>query len=361
MKFTVNTNEFKTAIEKVITTTTNKAIPTLENIHVTITNNNCRLHATDLTTTIISNIKADAIETIDFILGDVKNVSKALKFFNEHETVFNIDDNILVISCGNKKINQKVKIETVNDEIFPCIIDVISDKTYTYNINSLKKRFNLVNYAVMKNDSKPVLTGIHFNGNDMVTVDGFRLAVNSDDLFTIDKPITIPETALKTAINVLDGDININIDNKYIFISDTNTTAIIRLLDGEFHNYKNSIPTNTNFVDVDVKDFTDALKYLKTFITEKNKAPIQWFGNELKLKTAQGIYEVSINTANTTPDVIGFNCNYMLEALTQFADVASISIEKKFQPILIKQDNNTALVLPVSIKDEVNFKAKESA
>ena len=363
MKFTVNTNEFKVAIEKVIKATTkNPALKVLENIHITANNNVCRLHATDLITTIVSNIPTVSSESIDFILDDVKNLCKAIKFFKEYEIAFNIDENKLTMSCGDKKISQNIKIETEKDNIFPCINEAISNKKYTYNVSDLKKRVNLINYAVAKSDNRPIFQGIHFNENDMVAIDGFKLAVNSNDSLNIDTPITVPETALKIAVDVLCGDIKITTDSKYISIKDDNTSVIIRLLDGVFHDYKKTIPTNTNFVDVDVKNFTEALKYLKTFIDEKTKAPIQWLGNELRLKTAKGMYEVSINTVNTTDDVIGFNCSYMLDGLSQFKDNASISLGKKNSPMLIKNDNNIALVLPVHIKEDIScFKTEESA
>ncbi len=362
MKFTVNTNEFKTAMGKVIKATIKGNIPTLENIHVTTSNSICRLHATNLTTTIISSVPTNTTETIDFILDDVKNVCKAMKFFKEYEIAFNIDENKLTMSCGDKKISQNIKIETEKDNVFPCINEVISDKEYTYNVNDLKKRVNLINYAVSKSDNRPIFQGIHFNNNDMVAIDGFKLAVNSNDVLNIDTPITVPESALKTAVDVLCGDIKITTDNKYISIKDENTSVIIRLLDGEFHDYKKTIPTNTNFMDVNVKNFTEALKYLKTFISEKTKAPIQWLGNELRLKTIKGMYEVSINTVNTTGEVIAFNCDYMIDALNQFDGIANISIGDKGRNILIQQENNTALILPVSMKTVVNcFKDKESA
>lgn len=118
---------------------------------------------------------------------------------------------------------------------------------------------------------KPIFQGIHFNNNDMVAIDGFKLAINSNDALNIDTPITVPESALKIAVDVLQGDIKITTDGKYISIKDDNTSVIIRLLGGEYHDYKRSIPTVNNFVDVDIKNFMEALKYLKTFISEKQK------------------------------------------------------------------------------------------
>ncbi len=73
------------------------------------------------------------------------------------------------------------------------------------------------------------------------------------------------------------------------------------------------------------------------------------------------MYEVSINTVNTTGEVIGFNCDYMIDGLSQFHDTASISVNKN-SPMLIQQGDNVALVLPVALKPGVNcFKDKESA
>ena len=71
------------------------------------------------------------------------------------------------MACGDKKISQNIKIETENDNIFPCINEAISNKEYTYNVSDLKKRVNLINYAVTKSDNRPIFQGIHFNGNDM--------------------------------------------------------------------------------------------------------------------------------------------------------------------------------------------------
>lgn len=364
MNFTVSTNDFKVAINKVV-----KVIPTkssleiLENVHIIIKDNMCTLHTTDLTTTIVSKIPTNKMETgtINFILGDVKNIQKAMNFFKSDYVKFSIDGNVLTIICGNKKISKNIEIEAEEVNTFPCLPEIISNREYTYNAEDLKRRFNLVKYAIAKNGNNPILQGVHFNNNDMVTLDGCRMSINKDVSLSIDTPITILAEPLKIATDILKGCIKINTDSNYISITDENTTVFIRLLDGEFFNYKNAIPSEINCTETNIKDFTEAIKYLKTFISGKNRTAIQWFENELKLKTEKGMFEVSIKGTNQINDVIGFDCNLMVDALSQFEGEAEIYLNKKTSPILIKQKDNIALIMPTTIKEENNlFKIKKS-
>lgn len=353
MKFTVNTNDFKTAMEKVIKAVPKKsALSIIQSVHVTIDNNTCRFYATDLETTIISNIKAetDATETISFILDNISNIHKALKFFKNSEITFDIDNSLLVISCGDKKINQRINIEDIKN--FPDSPIVNNDIQFNYNIKELKKRFDLIKYATAKIDSRPIFQGIHFNGSDMVAMDGFVLAVNTDEKLNISTPVTVPETALKIITDILKNDISININDKYILISDDNTTVISRLLSGAYHNYKQNLPSVNieNNAKFNVNNVRDALKYLKTFITEKEKEPIKLHNNELKLKNKSGAYEVNIDIKNTFEDVVGFNCGYMFNALSQFENDVDVILSNR-SPIILRQNNNLALVMPVNIKD----------
>ena len=365
MNFIVSTNDFKVAIDKAVKVIPAKpSLEILGGVNIIVENDTCTLHATDLETTIVSKIPTNKMETgtINFILSDVKNIQKAMKFFKSDYVEFNINENILTIICGNKKISKNIEIETEEVNTFPCLPEIISNKEYTYNSKDLKRRFNLVKYAIAKNDNKPILQGVHFNNNDMVTLDGFRMSINKDVSLSVDTPITIPAESLKIATDILKGCIKINTNSNYISITDENTTVFIKLLDGEFFNYKNIIPPEINRTEINIKDFTEAMKYLKTFISAKNRTAIQWFENELKLKTEKGMFEVSINETSQINDVIGFDCNIMLDALSQFEGEGKIYLNKKTSPILIKQKDNIALIMPIPIKEEANcFKSIKSA
>lgn len=355
MKFIVDTNDFKVAIDKAVKVIpTKSSLETLEGIHIIVKNDTCTLHATDLNTTIVSKIPTNKMETeeINFILGNIKNLQKAIKFFKNDYIKFSIEGSVVTISCGGKKIKQGITIETDEDCVFPIIKEFALKEEYTYDIANLKRRFNLVKYAV-SNEDKPALQGIHFKGNDMVTCDGYKLALNKDNNLDITTPITVTLESLKIATGILNGEIKISNDEKeeYIVISDDDTIIYSRLIKEKFPNYEQFIPEETNCSDINVEDFVQDIKYLKTFTSAKSKTPIQWLGDKLKLKTEKGVYETETNAVSQLDEVIGFKCNYMLDALTQFKNTAKVCLSGKMKPILIKQEEegNMAVIMPCHI------------
>lgn len=365
MKFTINTQDFKVAIDKAVKVIPAKpSLKILGGVNIIVENDTCTLHATDLETTIVSKIPTNKMETgtINFILDDVKNIQKAMKFFKSDNITFSIDDITLTIASGDKKISQNIKIETGENNIFPALNEMVADKKYTYNIDDLKRRFNLIKYAVSKTDIKPILQGIHFNNGDMVACDSWRLAINKDISLNIDTPITILANSLKIATDILQGNIKIETNNKYISISDNNTTVIARLIDGDYIPYKKYIPEEKSSVEMNVENFMENMKYLKTFTSKKSLNAIQWFEDKLKMRTEKGIYETTIDVISNLDAVIGFNCDYMIDALSQFKGKATICLNSRTHPILIKQEENIAIVMPININHEINcFKNEMSA
>jgi DNA polymerase-3 subunit beta len=356
MKFTVNTSDFKSAITKVMKVTPKKSIVSiLENVRVEVVNDRCYLKASNLeqfVTTEIDVYHSDSDGA--FVFMDTKLLVKAMKFYKDFEITFEVlNDNKVKVSCGNKSAEQLIFSGEENYPETP-VLDIANAVEYSYSASKLKERYNLIKYAVSQTDTRPILTGIHFNGNDMVALDGFRLGLNKDTSLNITVPFTMPAQAFNAVDGILEGDITITANHKLLTMKDKNTTFTTRLLDGEYPDYKNFIHNDGESVEVNIKEFNESLKYFKTFNTKEKgcKAiPTVWNNENLSFKNNTGNYESNISVKGEFNFDIGFDMDYMIDGLSQFkSDSVNIRVVSPVAPmVLCDGGDNLALVLPMRI------------
>lgn len=350
--FTVSTFDFVDGIQKCSKAINKKQFEMITNVKMEIENGICIMSGTDLEKRI--DFRFDVVsgnENANVILYNSDNILKAVKFFKDDITSFEIEDEKIIIKCGNKKIEQRV----LDGKEYPEKAELKTEiETTKYNIKDLKKRFNTMNYAVSGDNAKPIMQGIHFNENDMVSCDGYRLALNKDEFLNIENKFTIPFDSLKVACDVLENEIYFTIYSKYVIISDKQTTVTSRLFDGEFIDYKKFFTKGEKEFEVDLKEINSELKYLSTFVNSSNKEPVRLFNGDFEIKTQNGNYSTKVNVNQDTMDSpIGFNIKYFMEGLSQFnTNKVSISHGGNTQPVLITSEddsNNMALVLPVRL------------
>lgn len=357
MNFAIDTYDFKKAMEKAYKAIyKGSVLDVLKNVKLHIEGRHSYILGTNLENFVKVNINIQGTSEItDIIFSDTATLLKAMKFFNDSDILFVVEDDKITLSCRGKTTTQ----ELLKENGVSGIPDVNTEnaKHYEYNISSLKERFNLIKYAASKTDTRPVMTGIHFNRNDMVALDGYRLALSKADNLIVETAFTAPANSIALAIDVLDENITIVVNNKIVQMSDGKVTVTSRLLDGEFFDYKASIPKDGKEIGVNIAEYKDTLKYFKAFKksgqkkTEKQKAA--WFNSKLILigTENQSILE---NVTGSFDAPIGFDLEYMLETMTQFkTDKVNISISSPVSPIVIKNDDSyLVLVLPIRLKPE---------
>jgi len=370
MKITIKTNEFKKAMEKIFKVTSVKTLtPVLENILVTVTGNDLYLTANNLVQYARTKIFADSDGDASFVFSDTKSLLKAMKFFTEPEIVIEyapsekteggavIKAGDVIISCGSKKATQK----TEKAEAFPLFPNLSDNLTnnMAYSNKKLQERFNAIKYAVGKNNVRNVLNGICFKDSDMVASDSRRLALNKDENFAPLTPFIIPPATIDCVKDIIGEELLITTDKKYIRFadgSDADTMVCSRLIDGEYMDYLKPMQERGEIeVEIDIKEYSDSLKYLQTFSDNKSNYEISWYRNTLGFKNCHGYYESSAGVSGGNMDVeIGFNGNFMQEAFSQFKGTVKINIHSIMKPMILtseSDDNNIALVLLLKLKE----------
>ncbi|MBQ9348846.1 MAG: DNA polymerase III subunit beta, partial [Oscillibacter sp.] len=138
-----------------------------------------------------------------------------------------------------------------------------------------------------------------------------------------------------------------------------------RRLEGEFLNYRTSIPRNGPFrLKANTRELMDSIDRVSVVITEKTKAPVRCrFDNGRVLLTARTAFGEAKDLCPIDGDggglEIGFNNRYLLEAL-RFApaDTVRMELNTSISPAVLVpeeewetgQEKFVYMVLPVRLK-----------
>ena len=132
-------------------------------------------------------------------------------------------------------------------------------------------------------DIRAYLNGLFFElTNDTVTVvatDGHRLSIGEikqNNKLDEKKTVILPRKAVIELTKLLNKSskkmAEIHLSDNYFTLVDSNTKIISRLIDGNFPNYKQVMPTDfTNTVVIDRLDFLSSLQQAAIFVEERTK------------------------------------------------------------------------------------------
>lgn len=233
----------------------------------------------------------------------------------------------------------------------------------------LKNMIGQTVFAVATGDNKPILTGelFEFDGDmfRLVGIDGYRLAIRNEKAST-DEVISfvVPAKALREVAALLKEDndkyCTLYTSRKHIIFDIGEYQVVSRLLEGDFHNYKASLPeSSATEVILSTRDFINSLERCSLLINDRMKAPVRcnFSGGEVTLtcSTALGKVQDAFQVDHSGPSVeIGFNCKYLTEALKATeSDKVKLFLNGGISPMKISplQGNSYLfLVLPVRLK-----------
>lgn len=276
------------------------------------------------------------------------------------------NDFVVGISCGLSEF----KIVGIDAEQFPKLPEVNKESSFEIGQGLLRSMLNKVLYAVAVNENKGVHTGVLFTLEDgvleLAALDGFRMALRREKIDS-DKNVSFiaPSSALREIENALKDDdekiIVIDTGSRHIQFIGEDVVIVSRLLDGEFLNYKNSIPTNQSYsLSVNTKEFLESVERVSLLVSDKVKNPIRMIFEDGKiqmlLNTSLGSAKDSCLCEGDSEGLeIGFNHKYMIDAFKAALpdERVVIKLNSALSPcVIVPEDNDSYLfmVLPVRLK-----------
>lgn len=268
LKCKVNTKELQEGLKKLdAIRPNNHRFEVVTSIKIESANNNqIELTSTDLQNYLIITLDAEVITPGKALINNVKNVMKSFKYFKNTYTTIEIKDNDIIIG------NDKKEIKTITNPVedFPKNPQTNIINKYTYNTKDLYNRLNKVKCAIANDDTRPILTGVHFNKEDIVTLDGYKLALNKDNKLNINKPFTVNNSCNKALLKLLDKknekELHIMQCKENIIFEFENIKLISKLLEGDFMRYEDILPSYCKYeVTANTKELKNNMEFLSLY------------------------------------------------------------------------------------------------
>lgn len=275
-------------------------------------------------------------------------------------------NNNVNVKCGKSEFN----FMGISPEDYPemPVVDGMNNIALPQKI--LGSMINQTIFAVADNDMRPIYTGALFDieGEELtlVAVDGYRLAKRSEKLESAKMEncsFVVPGSALAD-IERICGDseelVKISVGAKHISFSIGETVVVSRRLEGEFLNYKKSIPESFKYtVKVDRGEFMSAIDRVALIVSERNTSPVRMSFNDGNIDclciTPIGRAEDVCTCEGSGEGLqIGFNDRYLKDALKAAAkEELNVCLNSASSPCIITaadgSESFTYMILPVRL------------
>lgn len=335
------------AISGVIST--NNPLPILDNFLLEVGANKLTITASDLETTIVTEIEAESKDH-GTIAIPARMLLDTLKSFGSDEPLtFTINEKGYLVEISSSQ--GKYKISGQNGEEFPRIPE--NDGTNSLDIPSdvLLNAISKTLFATGNDDLRPVMSGVYCQLSPenvtFVATDAHRLVryrridakANKEISFIIPKkPLNLLKNTLPTDSTV----VNIEYNDSNAFFTFGGHKVICRLIDGRYPNYEAVIPAdNPNVLEIDREQFLNSIKRVAIF---SNKTT-----HQVKLKISGSEIQISAEDVDFNNEAKEkLTCNY-------HGDDMEIAFNAKFIADMLSNINSEQVKMEMSLPNRAGI------
>lgn len=352
MKFKIGKKDFLKILHRIQGIVEKRnSMPILSNILIDANKNKVHVVSTDLEIFIKDSCRADVEKEGSITVN-------ARKFF---EIIKELPDETITISLGEadkvtvKGGRAKFKIPGLDAKEFPVFPSCEEDKLTAVEPDNLKNMIDKTLFATSTDEVRYNINGVLFEKMDskikMVATDGHRLALiegEAEEIPGFEKGVILPRkgiTEIRKLLEDKDEEIKLGFTNKNITVKKGSTTMNIRLIEGEFPDYNQVIPKDTDKeIIINREELLASLKRVSILSAEKIKG--------VKFTVSKGRLNLSSSTpenGDATEEIdidydgegieIAFNARY-------FMDVLEMLDEEKIRFGLKEQLNPGVLKIP---------------
>lgn len=344
-------------------------IQALEGVLMEAENGYLRISGYNLETGIITQVEADVQESGAIVLS-ARLLGEILRRMPDDAVSVNADADCSVhVQCGPTSFD----IKGYSDEDFPELPCVDEGASLILPQGNLKSMIAQTIFAVSDNESRPIHTGALFETETdtltMVAVDGYRLALRREKLAEQSAAgnisFVVPGAALNEVEKICadsDDTVTVTQGDRHVMFQIGATLLVSRRLEGEFLNYRQTIPTNNAVVlEAECADLQRSIDRASLIINEKLKSPLRCKFEDGSLsitsKTAIGsAFDRCPITGDGGGLEIGFNNRFLMDAVKAApASRVRLELNTSTSPCLIlpskgETDNFLYMVLPVRLR-----------
>lgn len=376
MKFTINRPAFINQLNNVLRAISSKTtIPILTGLKMVVTDHSVILTGSDSDITIESTLDASD-SSYGLSIEEPGAIVLPARFFNE--VIKKLPDKQATIEVFNGlqvRITSGTAEFTINGQDannYPHLPEVESENTVELASDMLREVIDQTRIAVSKQESRPILTGIHVTLNN-----GILTAVATDSHRLAQRKVELPETADRDFDIVLPGasmtelakmiadekdGVKMQItENQALFIFG-NTHFYSRLLEGNYPETSRLIPESSDTrLEITASDLLASIERASLLSHESRNNVVKLSVNpENKIATVSGTSadvgnveeEINADQIVGNPLEISFNPDYMRDALKSFGQTKIlISFTTALRPFTLvpteEKANFVQLITPV--------------
>ncbi|MFK7900794.1 MAG: DNA polymerase III subunit beta [Cyclobacteriaceae bacterium] len=332
--------------------TSNPVVPILENFLFEINDGVLKVTASDLQTSMITEIGVEAKENGSIAIP-AKILIDTLKNLPEQPVTFSIEEETYSVELSSENGRYKLSGENATD--FPRVPTVDDGAVLDIPSDLLAKAIGNTIFATSADELRPAMSGVYISINDtnttFVATDGHRLVryrrvdIASDTHNTVllpRKALTLLKNALPTSDNTV---VKFEFTPSNAYFSFQNVQMICRLIDERFPDYENVIPQdNTKKLTIDRHEMISSLKRIAIYANKTtHQIRMKITGSDLVISAEDLDFSNEANERLTCEfegeDIeIGFNGKFMLEMLNNIT-TPKIVME-------LSEPNRAGLILP---------------
>lgn len=377
MNFTINRSAFISQLNNVLRAISSKTtIPILTGLKMVVNEDNIVLTSSNSDITIESVISANDANN-DLTIEDTGAIVLPARFFSD--IVKKLPDKKVTIEVTSgfqadiTSGSAKFQINGQDAENFPHLPEIETNKSVTLPNDILKEVIRQTVIAVSKQESRPILAGVHMTLKDgvltAVATDSHRLAQRKVVLENIDNGIDfdviIPGKSMEELSGMISDvheDVQMQVTENQVLFIFGNTHFYSRLLEGNYPETSQLIPqTADTTVELEAGTFLSSIERASLLSHESRNDVVK-----LSLKPSENLVRIS----GDSPDIgtveeevvtsaldgndleISFNPNYMKDALRSFGQATiKISFTSPLRPFTLvpteDQENFVHLITPV--------------
>lgn len=357
MKFIVSSSALLKQLSSINgVVTNNPVVPILENFLFEINNSTLTITASDLETSMITELPVEAKEN-GRIAAPARILLETLKNLPDQPVTFTIDEETYTIEISSSNGRYKLSGENATD--FPRVPVVQGANAIEIPSNALARAINKTIFAVSNDELRPAMTGIfvqlRFDSVTFVATDGHRLLRyrRTDVATSQEASLIIPRkafTLLKSTLPSEATPVRMEFNQSNAFFSFDNIRMICRLIDERYPDYENVIPVqNPNKLTIDRQDLLSSVKRISIYSNKTtHQIRLKLSGSELHVSAEDLDFSNEANERLTCQyegeDMeIGFNAKFLMEMLNNL-DSDEITFE-------LSTPNRAGLLMPIVNED----------
>ncbi|MED3038659.1 DNA polymerase III subunit beta [Bacillus tropicus] len=371
MEFIVNHKQFTQALSEVSKAISTKAvIPILSGIKITADQSGITLIASNSNIFIEKFIPSSMDdEQITTILKAGTIVVPAKYFI---EIIKKMPSDIVIKSKNEQTITIQSEEITLNlngfpaDE-FPNIPQIDDHAEIQIETKQLIDAFKQTVFAVAKNESRPVLTGVHIelDHNKLIcaATDSHRLAIRETLISTnVKANCIVPSATINELLKLMNSNlefVSIYLSESHIIFTFGTTTLYSRLIEGKYPNISSLIPNEfKTVINIDRQRMLQGVDRSSLLASEwaNNNVNLE-IVNESTIKVSSNASQIGKISETQQIDAIqgekqfniSFDGRFMLDALRAIKEeTVTLSFSGSMRPILIEAGTQSAAIHLIS-------------